>query len=346
MNIKKFFSVSMAICILLLAVTGCSGVESAPSEAPASAAAANSSEAAPAETPASDDQIVVGFSQPHSTSAWRVIQTESITNALKEAGYKVIYTDAQNNTQKQVSDVEDILAQKPDYLLLAPREEDGLVPALEAAQKAGVPVILLDRKVKGEAGKDYVTFIGSDYFEAGKAVAQWIVNETDGKCNIVEIAGTPGATSTTERAEGFRKGLEGSPEAVILASQVGDNKRVEAQKAMENMLQAYSGQIDVVFAQSDEMAFGVIQAMKTQGVKPNEDIMICTVDGIQQALESIIAGELTMSLYNNPAFGPYAIDVIQKLEKGEAVDQWIKVDNRIFDKNNAQESLNSIYLNK
>ncbi len=329
----------LLVCFLMLSLVACGSEASKP---------VTSGEPTPtsSEPVGSDKKPVIGFSQPHNTSAWRVIQTESVMTALEDAGYKVIYTDAQNNTQKQVSDVEDILAQNPDYLLLAPREEDGLVPALEAAKMAGVPVILLDRKVKGEAGVDYLTFVGSDYVQAGKTVAEWIVEETGGKCNIVEIAGTPGATSTVERADGFRQGLKDHPEAVILASQVGDNKRVEAQKVMENMLQAYGDKIDVVFAQSDEMAFGAIQAMKTQGYKPGEDIKITTVDGTQQALESIISGELTMSLYNNPDFGSYVIDVINRLEKSETVDTWVKVENRIFEKSNAQESLDTIYLKK
>ena len=339
---KRLLALLLATILCVLTLAGCSG-SGTTSPQPSNQGTAGSP--APSSAPEMK-QLVIGFSQPHTTSAWRVIQTESVMSALEGAGYKVIYTDGQNNTQKQVADVEDILAQKPDYLLLAPREEDGLAPALEAAKKAGVPVILLDRKVKGVPGEDYLTFIGSDYVEAGRTIAKWLVEQTNGKVNIVEVAGTPGATSTVERADGFRKGLEGHPEAVILASQVGDNKRVEAQKAMENMLQAYGDQIEAVFAQSDEMAFGVIQALKTQGYKPNEDIMICTVDGTQQALEAIIAGELTMSLYNNPDFGPYVLEVIEKLEKGEEIDTWIKVENRIFTKDNAQEALETIYLNK
>lgn len=351
---KRLLAAVMAV-MCALGGTGCSNEdkpvdstgETDVTEAGALEAAVSNTEIGKGEVAASQGkQLVIGFSQPHSTSAWRVIQTESVMGALEGAGYQVIYTDAQNNTQKQVADVEDILAQKPDYLLLAPREEDGLVPALEAAKKAGVPVILLDRKVKGEAGVDYVTFIGSDYVEAGKTVGEWILKETGGTCNIAEIAGTPGATSTIERADGFRAALQGFPEAVILGSQVGDNKRVEAQKVMENFIQAFGSEMDVVFAQSDEMAFGAIQAMKANGVKPTEDIKICSVDGTQGALEAIISGELTMSLYNDPNFGSYALDTITKLQNGEEVDTWIKVENRIFDKSNAQASLEELYPEK
>lgn len=331
MKLKKVFSTAFAMFLLMSLLIGCS------TEAPGT-----SSNASLESADQGDKQIVIGVSQPHSTSAWRILQTESMTNALEGAGYKVIYTDAQNNTQKQVADIEDILAQNPDYLVLSPREEDGLVPAIEAAKAAGVPVILLDRKVKGEEGVDYASYIGSDYVSAGRAVAEWLDKEFDGKCNIVEIAGTAGATATIERSQGFRDGLEGKEGMVLLASQVGDMKRVEAQKAMENMLQAYGDSIDAVFCQSDEMAYGAVQALSIQGVEPGS-IKICTMDGLQETLDGIINGEIAMSMYNNPDFGPYVLDAIERLEAGETLETWIKVENKVFDSSNAEQALKEIY---
>ena len=332
---KKTFTTMLALSLALILLASCSMGTPAATPTPVAPA----SEAPASEAP---KQLVIGVSQPHSTSAWRVIQTESVNNALEAAGYKVIYTDAQNSTQKQVADVEDILAQNPDILVLSPREEDGLVPAIEAAKAAGVPVILLDRKVKGEVGEDYVTFIGSDYESAGKAVAEWLIEEFDGTCNIIEISGTAGATATIERSNGFRKGLEGQDGMVILASQTGDMKRVEAQKAMENMLQAHGDSIDAVFCQSDEMAYGVVQALNINGIAPGT-IKICTMDGLKDTLDAIVAGDITMSMYNNPDFGKVTVETIEKLVSGETVDPWVKVENVVFDITNAEASLAEIY---
>ena len=331
---KKMFTIMLALLLTLSLLASCSTGAPAATPTPAGENPAPASEA--------PRQLVIGMSQPHSTSAWRVIQTETVSRALEEAGYKVIYTDAQNSTQKQVADVEDILAQNPDYLVLSPREEDGLVPAIEAAKAAGVPVILLDRKVKGEVGEDYVTFIGSDYVSAGQAVAEWLVAEFDGTCNIVEISGTAGATATIERSSGFRDGLEGHDGMVIIASQTGDAKRVEAQKAMENIIQTHGANIDAVYVQADEMAYGVVQALNINGIDPST-IKICTMDGLKDTLDAIVAGDIAMSMYNNPDFGKATVEVIRQLEAGETVDHWVKVENIIFDADNAEQYLADIY---
>jgi len=343
MKMKKGLAIIIAAILTLSLLAACGTPSS--STAPADSTAESTTNDAATSTESTADsgrQLVIGVSQPHSTSAWRILQTDSVNFALEAAGYKVIYTDAQNNTQKQVADVEDILAQNPDYLVISPREEDGLVPAIEAAKAAGVPVILLDRKVKGEAGVDYVTYVGSDYVAAGEAVANWLNEEFDGVCNIVEIAGTAGSTAAIERSQGFRQGIEGKDGLVLLASQVGDMKRVEAQKAMENMIQAHGESIDAVFCQSDEMAYGAVQALNIHGIDPGS-IKICTMDGLQETLETIVAGDIAMSMYNNPDFGPYVVDIIQRLEAGETLDTWIKVENMVFDSANAQQYLEEIY---
>lgn len=99
---------------------------------------------------AGEDKMVVAFSQMEMNNAWRVAETESIQAEAKKRGIELIYTDAQGDTAKQVSDVEDIIAKNPDVIMLAPREYEGLAPALAAAKEAGIPVLLIDRGAKRE----------------------------------------------------------------------------------------------------------------------------------------------------------------------------------------------------
>jgi ribose transport system substrate-binding protein len=113
----------------------------------------------------------VGFSQTESNNPWRIAQTESMRSEAQRRGDGFVYTDAASSAAKQVSDVNSMIAQRVDLIFLAPREERPLVPAVMAAKRAGIPVILLDRRVDGtqaQPGRDYVTFIGSDFVDQGK----------------------------------------------------------------------------------------------------------------------------------------------------------------------------------
>ena len=121
------------------------------------------------------DKMVVAFSQMEMNNAWRVAETESIQSEAEKRGIELIYTDAQGDTAKQVSDVEDIIAKNPDVIMLAPREYEGLAPALAAAKEAGIPVLLIDRDAKGEPGVDYASLICANFIWEGQQCAQKLV---------------------------------------------------------------------------------------------------------------------------------------------------------------------------
>ena len=118
--------------------------------------------------------LKIGLAQMHYTNAFRIAETESVISAFEAVGAEVVWNEAGNDTATQVANAKDLLAQDIDYLLLPPKEEAGLVPALDAAKEAGVPVILLDRSANGEPGVDYVTAIRSDAIAEGEWCAQWI----------------------------------------------------------------------------------------------------------------------------------------------------------------------------
>jgi ribose transport system substrate-binding protein len=274
---------------------------------------------------------------------WRIAETNSIREEAKKRGIELVYTDAQSQTAKQVSDVEDMIAQGVDYILLAPREEEGLAPALAAAKAAGIPVILIDRAAKGEAGVDYVTLIASDFIEEGKRTAQWIIDNHGTKGNIIVLEGTQGASAATERQTGFEEVMKNYPDMKIIAKQTADFTRADGQKVMENFIQAHGKDINFVYAHNDEMAIGAIQAIKAAGMIPGKDIILTSIDGEKDALQAIVAGELGVSVECSPFFGPIAFDTIAKLEAGETVPTFIKNEDRLFDANNAEEFVNTAF---
>ena len=147
--------------------------------------------------------LKIGLAQMHYTNAYRTAETQSVIDAFEAVGATVVWNEAGNDTATQVANVKDLLAQDIDYLCLPPKEEAGLVPALEAAKEAGVPVILLDRSANGEPGVDYVTAIRSNAVAEGEWCAQWIIDNYPDGANIVEVFGAPGSTTAMDRAKGF-----------------------------------------------------------------------------------------------------------------------------------------------
>lgn len=291
-----------------------------------------------------DGEVVIGWSQMENNNPWRIAETKSIRDEAEKRGYKMVYSDAQSDTAKQISDVEDMVAQGVDYIILAPREFEGLTPALETAKKADIPVILVDRKVAGDAGKDYVSFLGSNFIEQGQKAADWLIDEMGGKGNIVELTGTSGSSVAMDRQKGFGDRLkEKAPDMKVIASQTGDFARANGQKVMENLLQSEGNNIDAVYAHNDEMAIGAINAIKAAGKVPGKDIIIVSVDGTKDALQAIIDGEMGATVESSPFFGPSVFDVIEDLEAGKEVEKEIIIKDRFFDKSNAADFVKEAY---
>jgi ribose transport system substrate-binding protein len=288
---------------------------------------------------------VIGFAQSETDNPWRIAETKSMQDeAAKRADkYEFVLTNAQGQTSKQVSDVEDLIARRVDAIFLVPREAEGLTTALQRAKEAKIPVFLIDREHQGTAGQDFVTFIGSNFVEEGQRVGEWVIKNTGGKAGVVILEGNAGASVARDRNSGFLEAIKGSPDVKVLASQPADFKRANGQAVMENLIQAHGKNITVVYAHNDEMALGAIQALKTAGFNPGKDVKVVSVDGQKSALEAIIAGDLNVTVECNPRFGPIAFDTLEKYFSGTQIPPKIIVPDKFFDASNAAQFVNEAY---
>ena len=292
-----------------------------------------------------EGKLRVGFSQMEESGPWRIAETASMrAEAQKRADrFELIVTNAQGQTAKQVSDVEDLIAQRVDAIFLAPREARGFEGALQSAKEAKIPVFLIDREVEGTPGQDYVTFIGSNFVEEGRRAGEWLVKQTNGKAGIVELLGTAGSSVARDRHDGFAQAIASHPEMKIIASQPGNFTRAEGQRAMENIIQAHGKAITAVYTHNDEMALGAIQALKAAGLQPGKDVLVLSVDGQRTALEAIVRGEMNATVECNPRFGPIAFDTLEKYLRGETVPAKIIIEDRFFDSSNAAQHVGEQY---
>jgi galactofuranose transport system substrate-binding protein len=308
----------------------------------AAAAASAFARAAFAQLPAlpKKDTYKVGFAQTESNNPWRLAQTTSMQDEAAARGWQLVYTDAAGSAAKQVSDVNSMIAQSVDLIFLAPREEKPLIPAIMAAKGAGIPVILLDRNVDqtlAKAGEDYVCFIGSDFIEEGKRVAN-----AAGKSKILQLEGTTGSSPANDRKKGFDDVIAANAGFTLLASQTGDFARDKGRQVAETLLQAHPD-ADIIYAHNDEMAIGAISAIEAAGKVAGKDVMILSIDGGKEIVQLVIDGKVAAVCECSPKFGPKAFDTAVAYANGEAIPAKLINPDRFYDASNAATELATAY---
>lgn len=342
---KKRLLIILSIVSTLALFTACSTDASSSTvsaAAPSAAAPAAASSSAPAgSSTAKGGDITVALCQLGSENNWRITETKSIQDEAAARGYQLIYTNAEGDTAKQISDMEDIIEQKPDVILLAPREYEGLTTALDAAKEVGIPVVLIDRDCKGEAGVDYETLIAADFEWEGRTAAQALVEKfgTENPVNVVQITGTPDSSPAISRQKGFEDEIAKYDNFTIVATQNGDFQRAMAQSVMENIIQAQGDAIDAVYGHDDECAIGAIQALKTAGVEVGGEngVQVVGIGGFKDAAVSIQNGEMLATVLCSPFFGPVAMDTVEKIVAGESVETFIQNPGYIVNAENVEE---------
>jgi ribose transport system substrate-binding protein len=260
--------------------------------------------------------VKVGVSISTLNNPFFVSLKDGIEKEAKEKGMKVTVVDAQDDTAKQISGIEDLILQKVDVLLVNPTDSAAISSAVKDANDAGIPVITIDRS--SDEG-DIETFIASDNVAGGEMAAEYLVKELGEKAKVVELEGVSGASATRERGKGFHNIADKQLE--VLTSQTAEFDRTKGLNVMENILQG-NKDIQAVFAHNDEMALGAIEAIKAAG----KDIIVVGFDGNDDALKAVENGELKATIAQQPALiGEEAVNAAEKILKGDKVDDTISV---------------------
>jgi ABC-type sugar transport system substrate-binding protein len=290
---------------------------------------------------------VVGFSQIGSESEWRTADTISVQNAfLEDPSFNLLYSDAQQKEENQIKALRSFVARKVDCIVFTALVETGYGPVLQEAQKAGIPVIMIDRDVAKEDQKYRLTIMGSNFVKEGENTALWLAKYLKDKgiddgtkpINIAELQGTTGSAPAIDRYNGFRNIMKDHPNWKISRSQTGNFTTAEGKAVMEAFLKA-DKTIQVLYAHNDQMALGAIQAIKEAGLKPGKDIIIVSIDGVKGAFEAMVAGELNASIECNPLLGPQAVQAVRDLRDGKKLPARIWTIEGVFDQTNAAAAL-------
>ncbi len=294
---------------------------------------------------AKKDTYKVGFAQTESNNPWRLAQTKSMQDEAAARGWQLVYTDAAGSAAKQVADVRSMIAQGVDVILLSPREEKPLIPAVMEAKKAGIPMILIDRNVDATmatGGVDYAAFIGSDFVKEGNMAAEVLTAFMKGEAKIIQLEGSTGSSPANDRASGFADYIKDHPGMQIIASQSGDFARDKGRQVFETLYQAHPD-ATALYSHNDEMTMGAIAAMEAAGKVPGKDLIIASIDGTKDATQALIDGKVLVVIECNPKFGPAAFDAIVRLGNGETLPPKLVNKDRIFTAENAAEYMPEAY---
>lgn len=276
-------------------------------------------------------QFVIGMSQCNLGEPWRVQMNADLTAAAaKHPELKMIFKDAQNDTLQQRAQVEEFVSAKVDLLIISPKEAQPLTEPVAHATAAGIPVIVLDRRL---LGTNYTCFIGADNKKIGKAAGEWIVKALGGKGNIVELMGLQTSTPGQDRHSGFLEGIAGSNLQVIFRA---DMQWLEpkARQEMESALARFD-KIDCVFAHNDDGAHGAYLAAKAAGRE--KQMLFVGIDALPQEGIAYVQQGILNATFQYPTGGAEAIDVALKILHGETVSKDIVLGTRLFDKDNAAQ---------
>lgn len=284
------------------------------------------------------DKYVIGMSQCNLGEPWRVAMNDQIAMAAeKHPEFEVIFADAAQDNSKQIADIENFVQMGVDLIITSPNEATPLTNAVSAAYDAGIPVILLDRKIDGDK---YTQFIGADNVDMGRIAGEYVADTLlpDGG-KVCEIKGLEGTSGGIDRDNGFREGIKKNDKIEIVAVNNADWLREKAITVAEEMLQT-NDEIDLFLALNDPMAEGAYIAAKNVGKEG--DILFVGFDGLPTpdgGIRSVMDGRLSMTQVY-PTGGTEAIEsAYQLLVEGKELDKTLTLTSEIVVPDNAEELL-------
>ncbi len=298
----------------------------------------------------SGELLKIGFCQVGAESGWRTAHTNSMKEIFTETnGYQLSFVDANGNKDKQIEAIRSFINEKVKAIVLAPVVEDGWDEVLKEAKSAGIPVIIVDRMIKTSDDSLYACWVGSNFKAEGLNAVEWLneyikSNGDDNKNNkVVILRGTIGASAETGRTEGIYEGLEKYTRYEIVGDISGNFTKDEGKQAMEEYLKI-NKDFDVLFSQNDDMTFGAIEALKDAGIKPGKDVVIISFDGVKDAFQSMIDGEINADIECNPLQGPFVSELIQKILANENLEKIQYMYESVYDEDVAKQEIgNRVY---
>jgi ribose transport system substrate-binding protein len=337
-RIRRTSLLRVAVLLAALSLTACTAAStsapptvapvattapSKPAPAAVSAAAAGSPSASPASaaSPVAAAPLPtvgkapagkkIGLALSTLNNPFFVSLRDGAQKAADQAGVQLVVADGANDSARQADEIANFITQQLSVMLVNPTDSDAVIPSVQKANDAKIPVIALDRASNGGA---LASFIASNNVVAGRDAAQLLLEAVPQGAKVAMLVGVPGASAARDRGQGFTDALAdktmNSKGAALVTQQVANFDRGQALNVMQNILTA-NPDIAGVFCQNDEMALGAVQAIKARGL--SDKVAIVGIDGSPDAITAIKAGEMYATVAQQP-------DIMGQLGVASAVE--------------------------
>jgi ribose transport system substrate-binding protein len=275
---------------------------------------------------ASVEKPVMGISLISYYNPFFLALRDGTKEALDEIGGTLLESDSQQDVAKQLAAIESFISRGVDVILLNAVDSEGVIPAVELANEAGIPVVTVDNDA---SGGDVEALVASDNVLAGKLCGEYLVEKLKNEDgvpagNVVVLDALP-VTGVLNRLQGFYSVIQEYPQIRIVSTQNAQGNRTDGFEVMENILLANSN-IDAVFAINDPSALGALEAIDAAGRQ--DEMFIVSVDGAKEAMEAIKNGtSFEMTAAQLPTLiGKIGVETAMKVLNGEEVERFIPVD--------------------
>ncbi len=260
----------------------------------------------------------VGFSISTLNNPFFVTLEQGAKEKAQELGLDLVVLDAQDNPSKQLNDIEDLIRKKVAVILVNPTDSDAVVSAIKSANKAGIPVITVDRSASGGV---IASHVASDNVAGGMLAGEYLLEQVGSGVKVVELEGVPGASATRDRGMGFNKVVDNTLD--VVARQTANFNRAEGLSVMENILQTHKDIVGV-FAHNDEMALGAVKALEAAGMA---SVIVVGFDATDDAVAAVSAGAMNATVAQKPTLiGALSVDTAYNIINKQEVDSVVNVE--------------------
>lgn len=363
---KKIFSLLLVAAMTATLFAGCGSSDEGSGSDVANTDAAVSTEASSGADAASDavggdlaDKKVGVCIYQFSDNFMTLFRTE-LENYLVEQGFSkdnITIVDGANDQATQTGQIDSFIAEGVDVLIINPVNSSSAETITDKVVEAGIPLVYINREPSADEEARWeengwnVTYVGCDARQSGTMQGEMIVDlgdaadlNGDGKISYIMVEGDPENVDAQYRTEFSVKALtDAGIEVEELVDQVGNWQQDQAQQIVANALGQYGEDIEVVFCNNDAMALGALQAIEAAGRTVGEDIYLVGVDALSDALENVISGKMTGTVFNDHFSQSHsAADAAIKFLNGETNEYYIGCDYVKVTSENAQEILDSV----
>ncbi|MBD9007031.1 MAG: galactose ABC transporter substrate-binding protein [Clostridium sp.] len=365
---KKVTAMALA-SMMALSLAGCgsssatattaAATEAATTAAAAASEAATKAAEAAATTDVADKKVGISIYK-FDDNFMTLYRTELVRYLTEDLGFKaenVVVQDGKGDQAEQTNQIQNFITQKYDVLILNLVQASSAPEITDMCKEAGIPVVYINREPDAAEEERWeseglnATYVGCDARQSGTYQGEEILETAnkgdingDGKVSYIMIQGDPENVDAQYRTEFSVKALtDAGMEVEELSKQRGDWDQAKAQQIAQDALNQYGDKIEVIFCNNDAMALGALQAIEAAGRKVNEDIYLVGVDALTEAVQNVIDGKQTGTVFNNHfAQAQAASDIAVKFLSGEKVDAVNMVNYEKVTKDNAQEILDML----